>query len=323
MSAPAATASVAGEPVTLVTQTRVLPAHADDFARWQQHVNDVVARFPGFIDHQAIPPDPPVQVDWVIVQRFANVGAARTWLGSPERAHLLAKAAPWLVGQDDIHIIRGDGAPSSAAPVSAVISSRVKPGQESAYREWQSRISAAESRFPGYQGSKLEPPIPGVQDDWVAIVRFDSDDHLTHWLDSPERQQLLADAEAFTSGTHVRKVHTGFDAWFQTQPGTSPPPAWKQNMLVLLALYPSALGFSLLIQGPVLMGQLGMPFWLAFFVGNAVGVLILNQLVPWVSHRFNWWVNPTGADPERIKWTGIAVIVALYAVLLAFFWRVS
>lgn len=58
-------------------------------------------------------------------------------------------------------------------------------------------------------------------------------------------------------------------------------------MLVLLALYPSACLFGLLVQTPILMRQFGMPFWLAFFVGNAVGVLILNFLVPWVSHRSN------------------------------------
>jgi uncharacterized protein len=322
MAAPPVAAAATSTPVTLVTQTRVLPAHAAEFAAWQQRVNDAIASVPGFIDHQVIPPDPPAQVDWVIVQKFSSLAAARAWLSSPQRERLLADIQGWLVGQDDIHIVTGDEQPQSAS-VSAVISTRILPGQEEQYRAWQSRIVAAESRFPGFEGSKLEPPIPGVQDDWVSIVRFDSDEHLAGWLNSADRQRLIAEAAPFTASSHVRTVRTGFDAWFQTTGGAAPPPAWKQNMLVLLALYPSALGFSLLVQGPLFMQRLGMPFWLAFFAGNAVGVLILSKLVPWVSHRFNWWINPAGGDPQRVNAIGVAVIVALYAVLLLFFAQVS
>jgi uncharacterized protein len=322
MAAPPVAAAATSTPVTLVTQTRVLPAHAAEFAAWQQRVNDAIASVPGFIDHQVIPPDPPAQVDWVIVQKFSSLAAARAWLSSPQREQLLADIQGWLVGQDDIHIVTGDEQPQSAS-VSAVISTRILPGQEEQYRAWQSRIVAAESRFPGFEGSKLEPPIPGVQDDWVSIVRFDSDEHLAGWLDSADRQRLIAEAAPFTASSHVRTVRTGFDAWFQTTGGAAPPPAWKQNMLVLLALYPSALGFSLLVQGPLFMQRLGMPFWLAFFAGNAVGVLILSKLVPWVSHRFNWWINPAGGDTQRVNAIGVAVIVALYAVLLLFFSQVS
>lgn len=322
MSAPTASAPSANAPVSLVTQTRVLPRHEDDFAKWQQRVNTVIAGFPGFLDYQIIPPSPPLQVDWVIVQRFVSLEAVQAWVSSAERERLLAEVQGWLVGQDDIHIVMPDNQAKSDS-VSAVISTRVKPGQEEQYREWRNRVLSEESRFPGFQGAKVEPPIAGVQDDWVSIVRFDSAAHLSAWLDSPTRQQLVAEAAPFTDATHVRTVRTGFDAWFQTPGGTAPPPAWKQNMLVLLALYPSALGFSLLVQGPVFMQRLGLPFWLAFFCGNAVGVLILSKLVPWVSHRFNWWINPAGDDPRRTNLIGAAVIVALYAALLVFFWQVS
>jgi antibiotic biosynthesis monooxygenase (ABM) superfamily enzyme len=44
--------------VTLVTQTRVVPERQDEFARWQQHMNEVIADFPGYLDHTVIPPAP-------------------------------------------------------------------------------------------------------------------------------------------------------------------------------------------------------------------------------------------------------------------------
>ncbi len=305
--------------VTIVTQTRVRPDHADDFSRWQQRVTDVVALAPGFVDHEVLPPTAE-QPDWVIIQRFTDVAAARKWLGSPDRAALVAQASPWLVGHDDVHLIQADEPPATA-PVSVVISTRVKPGQEAAFQDWQRRIAAVEAGFPGYQGYKLAPPVPGVQDDWVTIIRFDTEPHLQAWLDSPQRQELVKQSEAFTSETHLRTVRTGFDAWFKLGDGGAAPPAWKQNMLVVLALYPVVFLFGHLVQTPILMERWGLPFWLALFIGNVAGVLLLGAIVPRVSRAFSWWINPTG-DPHRANLIGIVVIVVLYGLFLLLFSQV-
>ena len=88
------------------------------------------------------------------------------------------------------------GAGVLPAPVSAVISTRVKPGQETAYRAWEQRIAAAQSKAPGFQGYRFEPPVPGVQEDWLAILRFDTEANLQAWLDSPERHKLLRGGRA-------------------------------------------------------------------------------------------------------------------------------
>jgi antibiotic biosynthesis monooxygenase (ABM) superfamily enzyme len=116
-------------------------------------------------------------------------------------------------------------------------------------------------------------------------------------------------------------VRTGFDAWFKLGNGANPPPAWKQNMLVLLALYPVVFLFGLWVQNPLLMDRWGAPFWLALFLGNIASVLLLSQLVPLVSRRFNWWINPAG-DPVRMNLVGVVVIVALYGLLMLLFSQV-
>lgn len=322
MAAPLTATPPTASPVALVTQTRVRTEADGAFGRWQQHVNDAVARFPGLIDHEVIPPSPPVQPDWVIVQRFTSVAAARAWLGSAERRRLVEEAQPWLVGRDDIHLFDGDDRPGPATPVSAVISTRVAPGQEDAYLAWQRRIAAAQAKFSGFQGYKFEPPIPGVQDDWVTVLRFDSEPHLAAWMASPERRRLIDEAAAFTAETHTRTVHTGFDQWFRVD-GTAGPaaPAWKQNMLVLLALYPVVFLFGHWVQTPLLMERAKMPFWLALFAGNIAGVLILNKLVPAVSKQFGWWLHSSGRNARRLDLTGAAIVIVLYGVLLALFSR--
>ena len=129
-----ATAPHESSAVTLVTQTRVSPSHDEEFARWQEQVNNALAHFPGYLDQTVLPPNPPVQVDWVVVQRFASAKTARAWLQSEQRQRLLNTIQPLLVGQDDVHLFADDSGLKLPAPVSAIISMRVPPGQEVASR---------------------------------------------------------------------------------------------------------------------------------------------------------------------------------------------
>ena len=313
--------AMAAGPVTIVTQTRVRPEHAADFAQWQHTVSDAIGKAPGFVEQEVLPPAPS-QPDWVILQRFTDRETARAWLGSPARAGLLARAAGWFVGTDDVHLVDSDDAtsPAGVAPIAAVIATQVKPGQEAAFQAWQHRVAAIEAQFPGYQGYKLTPPVPGVQTDWLTILRFDTEEHLNGWLSSPQRQALLAEGNALSMESHLRTVRTGFDAWFKLGSGVTPPPAWKQNMLVLVALYPVVFLFGHFVQTPLLMERLGLGFSTALFVGNVAGVLLLGVIVPRISNIFTWWLNP-GSPPERTNLVGAGAIVVVYLLWLVLFAR--
>jgi antibiotic biosynthesis monooxygenase (ABM) superfamily enzyme len=301
-------------PVTIVTQTRVRDGMAEEFARWQSTINAAVAEFPGFVEQSVMPPSPPVQVDWVILQRFASAEAASAWLRSDQRTQLLDRAQPMLVGPDDVHVVRDNSRGARPAPVSAVISTRVRAGQEAAYRAWEQRIAAAQARFAGFQGYRFEPPIPGVQDDWLAILRFDTERDLQAWLDSPERRKLLEESAPLVDESHARVVRTGFEQWFPTGADrTAAPAVWKQNMIVLLLLYPVVFLFGLWVQTPLLIGRIGLPFWLALFIGNVISVVLLNWLVPWTSRGFGWWLSPPRDPGGRISIAGGVLIIALYA----------
>jgi len=316
--------SAAKGSVTIVTQTRVRPESADAFARWQDDTSHAVAAFPGFIKQTVMPPSPPAQVDWVILQRFANSAAAVAWLHSEQRLKRIEGAAPMLLGRDDIHIVNDGGTGVLPSPVSAVISTRIKPGQETAYRAWEQRIAGAQAKAPGFQGYRFEPPVPGVQDHWLAIVRFDTEANLQAWLDSAERQALLRDAAAFTEEFHARIVRTGFDQWFPVAAaGTRPVAVWKMNMVVLLMLYPVVFLFGHFVQVPYLTGRAGLHFAIALFIGNIVSVVLVNYLVTWTSRRIAWWLQPAGPHRGRIELAGAGLMLALYAAMVLAFWRLT
>ena len=306
--------------VTIVTQTCVRPERADDFGRWQAETSAVVARFPGFVEQQLLLPNPPLQVDWVILQTFARLEDAQRWLASAERQKRIEEAAPMLVGRDDVHIMR-DRERRRTGSVSAVISTRVKPGREAEYRAWERRIAAAQSKARGLEGYRFEPAIPWVQDDFVAFLRFDSEANLNAWLDSPERKKLVEEAQPFTEEFHARIVRTGFDHWFGTSRSAEEggPAPWKMNMIVLLLLYPIVFLFGFYVQTPWISQALGMPFSVALFSGNIVSTVLLALLVPVLANRMGWWLRPEGAASRWTDAAGAILVVALYAATLAVF----
>ncbi len=310
--------------VTIVTQIRVRDDAAEAFAGWQSQINAAVATFAGFIELRVMPPNPPSQTDWVIQQRFADADAATAWLHSDERLRLAQDVQPMLAGSVDVHLVHDLASGVLPAPVSAVISIRIKPGQEGAYRKWEQRIAVAQAKATGFQGYRFEPPVPGVQDDWLAILRFDNEANLQAWLGSPARRKLLDEAAAFTEEFHARIARTGFQQWFASvaDPAAAPP-AWKQNMVVLLLLFPVVFLFGIWVQNPFLIKAARLPFPLALFIGNVVSVILLNYLVPWASRLLGWWLSPKGERGARITLAGAVLIVALYAACIGVFLRLS
>ncbi len=307
--------------VSLVTQTSVRPDAAEEFARWQGETSKVIAGFAGFIEQRLMPPNPPLQVDWVILQRFASLETAKAWLGSTERQSRIEGIVALLIGRDDVHIVKDDASAARSSPVSAVISTRVKPGQAAAYLKWEQKIAAAQSKAQGLQGYRFEPPVPGIQEDYVAILRFDSQANLTTWLESPERQRLVEEAAPLTAEFHTRMTQSGFEQWFRdvTPEGLPPPAAWKMNMIVLLTLYPVVFLWGVLVGTPLLAKQLNLDFPLALFIGNAFSVCLTSVMVPWTAQRLAWWLSPKRGTATRTNLMGAGLLVAVYAIMIVVF----
>jgi antibiotic biosynthesis monooxygenase (ABM) superfamily enzyme len=313
-----------GRSVSIVTQTCVRPEHADDFARWQGETSDLISKFPGFIEQQLIPPKPPLQEDWVILQRFHGVEDAKRWLASPERQHRIEGAAPMLLGRTDVHIVQDEAGAVRSAPASAVISTRVKPGKEAEYRAWERKIATAQSKAPGLQGYRFDPAIPGVQEDCVAILRFDTEKNLRAWLDSPERKALVAESAPLVEEFHARMVNTGFEQWFrEVGAGGAPLPVWKMNMIVLLLLYPIVFLWGFYVGTPFLDKAWHLPWAINLFIGNIFSVGMTGFLVPWTANNaLAWWLRPkTAVGALGTHLLGAAIILAIYLAMVMAFWR--
>ena len=306
---------------TAVTTVRVRKGEEGAFAGWLTELNETVATFPGYISAVVIPPVPPSQSDWVMVQRFKSLEQLGAWLDSDARRALLAKSTSLLVDEGTTNVIEGTSTePSPHDMVTEIITVSVKPGMEEAYHAWVDRIRQMEAKFPGYQGLQLQPPIPGLQDDWVSLLRFDTAEHLNAWLESDARRTALKEVEPFID-QRERQVATAFSGWFTF--GDAPgqvPPNWKQAMVVLLTLFPVVM-LELLFLNPLLRS---LNLSVATFIGNLLSVVALTWLlVPWANRAFGWWLRPTANVSPRVEAAGVALIVGLYAISVAVFAWIS
>ena len=140
------------------------------------------------------------------------------WLDSHARSSLLAKGTSLLVDEGTTNVIEGASTePSPHNMVTEIITVSVKPGIEEEYRDWVDRIRQMEAKFPGYQGLQLQfqlqPPIPGLQDDWISLQRFDTSEHLNSWLQYDARRDALPEVEPFID-ERDQQVAASFSDWF-------------------------------------------------------------------------------------------------------------
>ena len=298
---------------TVVTNTCVTPGHEGEFAAWQEQMSRLVASFPGFVSAEVIPPFPPTQVDWVIIQRFKSQELLSNWLASAQRADMLKRIQPVLVGDDSVNVFVGEGAPGPSQETTAVIMTKVAKDAEDDFMAWQERIEAVQSKAPGYLGCEVQPPVPGFQEEWVMMLRFDSPDNLNAWLASSERQELIDESKQFVERSIIRQARNGFANWFafgSARQGMAP--AWKNNYIVLLGLYPIVM-LEILFLNPYLEW---LPLPVGNFVGNIISVGVLGWPVIWLlSKWFAWWLVPLERPTPGRDWRGALIVLAIIAVM--------
>ena len=85
--------------------------------------------------------------------------------------------------------------PKAPKPATAIASHRVHPNKTAQYIEAQHAITEAARRSPGFVGTEVLSPVTGLQEEWVAIFRLESNEAMKQWLESAERGKLMEQIE--------------------------------------------------------------------------------------------------------------------------------
>lgn len=253
-----------------------------------------------------------------VVWRFASIEQARTWQSSSAFASFEQSLEPYSTAKP-VHNVLINPAPSSSA--SSVVTTRVKPGGDQWFADWQGRMGAAQQGFPGYVGQRVQAPLPGTNNDWVSIVAFETQKDLERWEASDERKALLTEAQPYVERYNVRAADSAFESWFAKGDGADkPPPGWKLSAIVLLVLYPVVM-LEFFTLNHLTTDILELNPALAFFIGNAISVAITGfLLIPWASKLLQWWLVPPAANSARRTRNGILLVLGLYILSIVIVW---
>ncbi|MCK5864032.1 antibiotic biosynthesis monooxygenase [Marinobacter adhaerens] len=183
------------------------------------------------------------------------------------------------------------GEQDSTAPLTVVVSRRVRKGQQEAFEALSSQMTERASRFPGYLGTAMFRPASPDDPEYRIVFKFRDRETLTAWEESEERAELLEQIESLLVRPSEREVTSGIVTWF-TLPGQNPvqpPPKWKMTIVSWLALYPAVtLVFvifgDLLAQVPLLLRTM--------IVTIVVMGLMSYVLMPRMTKWFKFWLFP-------------------------------
>lgn len=187
---------------------------------------------------------------------------------------------------------RGTVAPMADddAPVTVVVTRRIKPGCEAAYRAWARGVADVVKTFAGHRGFVVqEPRAPDAP--WTLVYRFDTGAHLDAWMQSSVRAEWVARADALAEDGHTHAQFTGLEPFFAPPTTTSgAPPKWKMAVVTGAAVWPIAQGLGALAARaapdvPALLRSVVVTAGLVVLLTWVVMPRLTKALAPWLFRR--------------------------------------
>lgn len=209
---------------------------------------------------------------------------------------------------------------------SSVVIEYTVPRQKGwAFRRWHAQFIRSARRSPGFVRADRHRPL-SCKDGalkWYWVVHFDQPEHLNQWLASKPREEILQKGRDIFESYRFKSFTTGLEGWFSKRSGTEfdslGPPAWKQILSVVLALYP-----VIMIQDRIF-GYFGiLEDWSmasAMWVNLMITSCILTFVVmPFVVKLLDFWLQPAHQDVSvRAQVVGTtATLLAMGAMVLIF-----
>jgi len=228
---------------------------------------------------------------------------------------------------------------ASTPPLASLVVEHIVPSKSGlAFRRWHATLTQAAKQFQGYIRTDLCPPVASEprkwyalfsidqaeqQLKWYSITHFDAPDHLNLWLKSSEREVILESGRKIFESYQFKSFTTGFEGWFSRQATSEQsglgPPAWKQNLAVVLGLYPTVMLQSSLFAALGILQHWSLPS--AMLVNNLITSSVLTWVVmPLVTRWLNFWLQPAYLPVStQSNLVGLLLIATLLGLMVVVF----
>ncbi|MGA7937025.1 MAG: hypothetical protein WCA35_25960, partial [Kovacikia sp.] len=199
----------------------------------------------------------------------------------------------------------------------------VPRGKGLAFRLWHARLTWSARQGAGFVRADLCPPVRGKDLKWYSIIHFDTPEHLNLWLKSEAREELIQAGQKIFASYQFKSFSTGLEGWFSSKTQSEQfglgPSAWKQNIAVVLGLYPIVMLQSMLFNSLEIMESWSPAS--SMLVNNLITSSILTWAVmPLVTRSLSFWLQPASQPiPTKSNVFGTAIIAgSLIAMMVAF-----
>ncbi len=98
-----------------------------------------------------------------------------------------------------------------------LVCARPRAGAESEFAQWPPRLQKAVLAFGGSLSCEFWPPTPPDQEEWVAVMHFESVDVLRQWRTSETYRSLISEAAPLVEGARVTQLVGGAATEFYVQ----------------------------------------------------------------------------------------------------------
>ncbi|TSK05763.1 MAG: antibiotic biosynthesis monooxygenase [Geobacter sp.] len=173
-----------------------------------------------------------------------------------------------------------------------VITHRLRENKQAEYERWLEEIAPLCKASPGHLDWHIVRPIPGLTETYTVIIRFDTEEHLREWVESPTRARLIEKVRPLFVTDDDFFISSGLDFWF-TPAGAKAkiPVRWKQFLVTWSAIYPLALSMPFVVN-PI-MDYLGAPnnrFLATLAVTGVVVFLMVYVVMPRYTRLVQRWL---------------------------------
>jgi len=188
---------------------------------------------------------------------------------------------------------QGGRPPGTAMPVTVAITRHVKPGRVAEYDAWLHEVMVLASRWPGYHGSTvMRPRHGGERPEYTSVFHFDTEEHLTAWMEAPERLAMLARVvDIAEEPTDETVYETGMEYWFTPQDVVTPvrpPPRWKMVIVLTVVVF-VMLNVVRMVLTPL---RETAPLPVVQIVSALIQVVALTYFImPWLTKRLAFWLQ--------------------------------
>ena len=173
-----------------------------------------------------------------------------------------------------------------------VINHQIIDGKQNQYEDWLSEIGSICRSYVGNIDWQIIRPIPNLTFDYTVIIRFDTIENLTKWMESNDRKNLIKKAQPLFSKDDKYLIKSGLDFLFINNNENQKIPArWKQYLVTWSAIYPLSILIPLLVL-PVLK-ILNFPenrFINSLFISGVIVAIMVYLIMPNYTKLIKKWL---------------------------------